>query len=149
MAGRRQNFTIFQNEAFNAANDHKINDGAWRLYCALLTYRNNDTGKTFPSYSTLAKKLNRDRRTVIRHMQELTDAGLIEVVPRFPEGQQTSNDYRFPLESDPEPAPRRKRAARAATPRPQPRRESRDLTTMYDGVQPTPHIDPDSDKVPF
>ncbi len=151
MAARRQNFTIFQNEAFDLALEKGISDGAWRLYCVLLTYRNRKTGKTFPSHETLAARLDKDRRTVVRLMKELTDAGLVVSKSCYEGGERTSNRYTFPLEREAAPKPK---ATRRTEPKPEPKPEPQrktptDLTTYYDQHDAGRNFDYNDENPPF
>ncbi len=147
MAARRQNFTIFQNEAFDLALEKGISDGAWRLYCVLLSHRNNATGAAYPSYPKLAARLDKGRSTVIRHMKELTDAGLVESTPRYQDGEQTSNWYTFPLEGEAAPKPK---ATRRTEPKPEPQgKKLLDLSNYYDQHDAGHAFDYSDEKPPF
>ena len=52
---------------------------ATAVYCWLLYYKNNETGLSFPSITTLAKNCKVSRRTVIRTIQLLEDIKLISI----------------------------------------------------------------------
>ncbi len=147
MAARRQNFTIVQNEAFDLALEKGVSGSAWLLYFALLSHRNHETGEAFPSHETLGERLNIGRSTVIRHMKELTDAGLVVSKLRYRDGERTSNRYTFPHEKEAAPKPK---ATRRTKPKPEPQRKTpTDLTTYYDQHDAGRNFDYNDENPPF
>lgn len=58
-----------------------LSSGALHLLIVLSDYYNEDQRKAWPSLVTLAKDMHCSKQSVIRHMKELTAAGL--VVKRF------------------------------------------------------------------
>ena len=64
------------------------------LFSVLQKFRDNKTGYCWPSHGTLAKMLSVSRRTVIKAVDELVQAGLMRKEARYVDGGlQTSNGY--------------------------------------------------------
>jgi DNA-binding MarR family transcriptional regulator len=62
---------------------------------------NDEEGRAWPAYSTIADDTRLCRRTVIRAMDVLAAKGLVEVEQRYDnKGNTTSNNYRLPLHQD-------------------------------------------------
>jgi len=52
----------------------------------------------WPGHEAIAERCEVDRRTVIRHVKKLEEAGLLEISSRYGEdGRRTSNRYRLPV----------------------------------------------------
>ena len=68
-----------------------------RVYAALASYADWDTGVCWPSHSTLAEALNVSEATVRRALRGLLQKGVIDVTHRFDGGEQTTNLYRLPF----------------------------------------------------
>jgi len=71
--------------------------GSERLVLLAFADMANDQGVCWPSYETVAKKANIDRRNVIKHVKSLIDKGLLSKKARFrkngKEMEYTSNYY--------------------------------------------------------
>ena len=67
----------------------EIGNGAFRVFCDLLTYRFNN-GRVFPSHNTIAKDIGVDVRTVRNHVKTLKKLGLISWKKQ---GFSKSNEY--------------------------------------------------------
>lgn len=66
-------------------------------YSALADYANNTTGECWPKMETLARTLRRSVRTVQRHIHELAELGIVELVERRRKhGRYASYRYRLP-----------------------------------------------------
>ena len=64
------------------------------LFSVFQTFRDNKTGYCWPSHETLAKMLSVSRRTVVKAVEELVQAGLVRKEARYVDGGlQTSNGY--------------------------------------------------------
>lgn len=59
----------------------------------LANCHNAETGKCHPSHSYLAQRLDCNKRTVIRLLQQLEQAGVIVIDHTFQDGRQVSNTY--------------------------------------------------------
>jgi hypothetical protein len=68
-----------------------ISAPAKAVYLVLIMYRNDTTDMCWPSNATIARGVGCSERTVIRGLMELADKGVIERVPRFVEGRQTTS----------------------------------------------------------
>lgn len=58
---------------------------------------NHDTGVCIPNIKTLAKECEMSVSSVKRAIQSLSKAGLIQIEPRYHEGQQISSQYHLPV----------------------------------------------------
>jgi hypothetical protein len=65
------------------------------IYTVIKRHYNWLTGQCTPSYNRLAQLCNLSRRTVIRYVKRLKEAGLIDPQMRFTDEGQTSNQYEF------------------------------------------------------
>lgn len=64
------------------------------LFSVFQKFRANKTGYCWPSHETLAKMLSVSRRTVVKAVEELVQAGLVRKEARYVDGGlQTSNGY--------------------------------------------------------
>jgi DNA-binding transcriptional regulator YhcF (GntR family) len=63
------------------------------ILISLCNSHNSNTGKCFPSHSTIAHEADCSKRTVIRKLKWLEEQGWIEIIPTFKGGQQVSNAY--------------------------------------------------------
>nr|DAV29517.1 MAG TPA: helix-turn-helix domain protein [Caudoviricetes sp.] len=64
------------------------------LFSVFQKFRDNKTGYCWPSHETLAKMLSMSRRTVVKAVEELVQAGLVRKEARYVDGGlQTSNGY--------------------------------------------------------
>jgi hypothetical protein len=64
------------------------------VYVALCMYADNTTRASNPNVSTIAKKARCSERVARRSIQNLKEAGYLEVNPRFDgRGHQASNQY--------------------------------------------------------
>ena len=76
------------------------------IYMVIKRHYNWLTGQCNPSYDRIAQICNLSRRTVIRYVNRLKEAGLIDPQMRFTDEGQTSNQYEFYQPKRPEkPAP--------------------------------------------
>lgn len=73
--------------------DIDLSPGAYMVYGALAKYANNNTKETFVSHSTLAKRVNCSRATIVNRIRELKEKGCIVVEERYEDGHQKSNNY--------------------------------------------------------
>lgn len=75
----------------------RVKPSAVCVYLAILTHANRKAGNTaYPSTSTIAREANVSRRTVVSAVQELQQAGILTVTPRFDDKNgQTSSLYRL------------------------------------------------------
>jgi hypothetical protein len=65
------------------------------IYMVIKRHYNWLTGQCTPSYNRIAELCNLSRRTVIRYVKRLKEAGLIDPQMRFTDEGQTSNQYEF------------------------------------------------------
>ena len=73
----------------------EISNGAKRLYALLCRFADNK-GEAFPSYQTLAERLQKSRRQTIRLIEELCHYNLITITPVRDETRgNRANIYRF------------------------------------------------------
>ena len=70
---------------------------AFRVYVALSTFAWKDDGIVFPKQKTLTDMLNISRQKLSKHLRELEDAGVIEVIRgrKGRGGAFTGNQYRL------------------------------------------------------
>jgi Helix-turn-helix domain len=73
----------------------KIDVRGLGIYMVIKRHYNWITGQCTPSYKRLAQLCNLSRRTVIRYVKRLKEAGLIDPQMRFTDERQTSNQYEF------------------------------------------------------
>lgn len=74
--------------------DLDISLKAKALFSVLQKFRGNRTGYCWPSHETLAKALSVSRRTVVKAVDQLVQAGLVRKEARYVDGGlQTSNGY--------------------------------------------------------
>jgi hypothetical protein len=73
----------------------KIDVAGLGIYLVIKRHYNWLTGQCTPSYTRLAQLCNLSRRTVIRYVKRLKQAGLIDPQMRFTDERQTSNQYNF------------------------------------------------------
>lgn len=71
------------------------------VYMVLAAYANNDEQSSFPSYQTIADKIGRSRRQVIRTIAHLEQLGLIAKAPRYDAGAEPSSNLYILLELRP------------------------------------------------
>jgi hypothetical protein len=79
-----------------------LGGSVWATFTTLFTFRNRKTNQCFPRYQTIADRRGVHRRTIMRHVDILIEAGLIEKAHRFYDdnvkreyGGQRSNKYWF------------------------------------------------------
>lgn len=70
----------------------ELSDGAKLVYARLCQFADTETGVAWPTLELLADECGTNRRSLIRHLQELGEAKLVESRQR---GLQAPNEYRF------------------------------------------------------
>lgn len=77
----------------------EISQHAKLVYCLFNSYAGN-SGKCYPSLTTISKNLRMGRATVLKSVAELVDIGLLEVETRYKkDGSKSSNMY-YPMMID-------------------------------------------------
>ena len=90
--GRKFNFTIIENEIIDDIERFDKND--LLCYMVLCRFANNETGKCYPSYKTIAEKMRVGVSTAIKAIKSLESKGAIKIHSRKNEnGGDTSNLY--------------------------------------------------------
>ena len=78
----------------------EVGTTAFAVYFRLLHHRNRTTGRTHPSIRTLEKSLGVDRKTILKAVRRLEEAGWISVTRDETEnGKPVPNRYDFPPQS--------------------------------------------------
>ncbi|HBC3528405.1 helix-turn-helix domain-containing protein [Vibrio parahaemolyticus] len=75
----------------------KVGNAARKLVLLKLADNANDQGKCWPSYGHIAEACEMDKRTVMRHIQKLSDDGFVTVTPRMGKNGNSSNVYSLHL----------------------------------------------------
>lgn len=83
---KRKNFAQVANAIIR---NKDLSDGAFRVFCELLSHRYNN-GRVFPSHNTMAKDIGVDVRTIRNHIKQLKILGLVSWKKR---GFSKSNEY--------------------------------------------------------
>lgn len=90
MKGHAQNFFMVSNRIF----DFSLKPKAFCVYCALLSFADNETLACFPSRRLLAERCRMDKKTVDSALRELANKGLIKKERRmWSSGRNTSCLY--------------------------------------------------------
>lgn len=74
-----------------------LNANAYVVYIQILSYRNTDTGRCFPSHNVIAKEINFSVSAVKRNIKLLEDCGFL-IVNSGSFEKHLSNEYFFPKE---------------------------------------------------
>ncbi len=81
-------------KALSWAFEQTVNDSIAKLVLiALCDSHNSETGKCFPSHSSVAAIADCSIRTVTRKVKWLADHGWIQIIPTYNENGRTSNSY--------------------------------------------------------
>ncbi len=78
----------------------KVGNPTRKLVLLKLADNANDNGKCWPSYDNIAELCEIDRRTAMRHIKALTEAGLVTLTYRKGEKGNSSNMYHLHLGGD-------------------------------------------------
>jgi len=81
-----------------AAMNAKVGNPTTKLVLLKLADNANDEGECWPSYSTIAKVCEIDRRTAVRHVQTLIDKGMVKREKQYTGKSKTNNRYKLTLE---------------------------------------------------
>lgn len=73
--------------------DTDVSDRAVRVWCAVASYADRETGEAFPFQETLAERLGVSVDTVQRGIRVLVQTGWLSVRPRMVEGRKCGNVY--------------------------------------------------------
>ena len=79
----------------------KIGNPIRKLVLIKLADNANDQGECFPSYQHIADHCEVDKRTVIRHVKALRDAGYLSITHRKGVKGNSSNIFKLSIPSDP------------------------------------------------
>src|SRR5688572_22696292 len=90
---RRAPHTRIDNRVFDYMDI--IGANGFAVYAVLKKHENRHTGRSFPSYQTVADITGLNRTTVIKYTNLLVVLGLITKQAHFIDGRQTSNRYSF------------------------------------------------------
>jgi len=93
MKNRRAPHTRIDNRVFNYMDI--IGTNGFAVYAVLKKHENRHTGRSWPSYQTVADITGLNRTTVIKYTNLLVVLGLINKQAHFIDGRQTSNRYSF------------------------------------------------------
>ena len=72
----QDNYTIIDNSIFEIAHEKS----AFILYCVLRKFRNNTSGRAFPSYSTINRMTGMGKATIKRSLDKLVELELISKI---------------------------------------------------------------------
>jgi len=78
--------------------DQKTGSPVTKLILLKLADNANEAGVCWPSLNTIARHSEVDRSTVIRHIKNLVDMGLVRIIHRYQEGVALSNHYHLIFE---------------------------------------------------
>lgn len=79
----------------------KVGSASKKLVLLKLADNCNDQGQCFPSYQHIADQCEMDRRTVMRHIKQFQESGLVSIEHREGPKGNSSNIFTLHLPSDP------------------------------------------------